>query len=661
MTSNRPANKKVYGLGMDTGGTYTDAAVVDLRDHKIIAKGKAPTTHQDLTVGLVEAVEQVLSLGLFDLEDITLVGLSTTLATNSVLEGKGGEVGLIGIGWTPDADWVLGAEEMAFIQGGHNVRGREAAGLRESEARAAIDRIAPLVDSMVVSSMFSVYNPSHEQLVRKIIRERHDLPVVAGHDLTSELGIMERTITAVLNARLIPIIDQFLKDAKRTLWEKGISAPMMVFKGNGTLMNIETARERPVDTILSGPAASALGGRILTGIEDCVVVDIGGTSTDVAILTKGLPRITLEGALIGRWSTRVEAVDIWTIALGGDSEIRAKFPRELIIGPERVVPLCAAASLYPQLKTKMNDMGEARFLMAYERTNAKLSAKEKMMVDHLQANGPLTPGQLKKDLDEIVLIESYIKSLKSKNIIIGIGLTPTDVLASVGRVDKGDEEASKLGVQLFSKVFRKSEEEFVSMVLDWMIAKIAEEVLKKLVWDGSGSLPNDPAAQFMIDLASGRRCAQGLVFKGSLDRPLVGIGAPAHIFLKPVGERLGVEVVVPENHEVGNAVGAACGQVSEIVDVFVYPRDKGYAVFSSFGPPIQYDEEGDAIASAKELAVRMAREKTEGAGGRGLQVECEIEEERATYGSAAEGEPLVQMKIRARATGNPTIVYENLK
>jgi len=180
------------------------------------------------------------------------------------------------------------------------VSGRERVPLNMFQLEHAIGSMVGKVDAIVVSSIFSVHNPAHEEMARQKILERTKKLVVAGHDLTTELGIKERTVTAVLNAKLIPIIGEFLTGVEDSLRKRNIAGQIMVFKGDGSMMSIAGARERPVETILSGPAASLMGGRLLSKLDNCIVLDIGGTSTDIAYLDKGFPRITKEGR---RWAT----------------------------------------------------------------------------------------------------------------------------------------------------------------------------------------------------------------------------------------------------------------------------------------------------------------------------------------------------------------------
>ncbi|MFP4197572.1 MAG: hydantoinase/oxoprolinase family protein, partial [Methanomassiliicoccales archaeon] len=525
------------GLGVDTGGTYTDAAVVDLHTRKVVSRAKSPTTYNDLSIGLRGAIDGALE-GEFDLDDIRLVGVSTTLATNSVLEGKGGKVGLIGIGFKPKEDWFLGEDRSAFISGGHNVSGGEASPLDMDEVAEAVDDVSPGMDAMVVSSLFSVYNQGHENRVKRLIKERIGLPVVAGHELTGELGIMERTVTAVLNARLIPILDTFLDDVTEALEHRGVHAPMMVFKGDGSLMNIFSAKDRPVETILSGPAASSMGGRILAGLEDCIVVDVGGTSTDIAFLDGGFPRIVPEGASIGQWRTRVRAVDMWTAALGGDSEVRTNPHGEMWLSSERVIPLCLAAERYPGLLDRMREQSKARFLVSNTRKRPGLSDSETEVLDFVEGNGPSTLEEVKSGVS-VVLVDRYVQSLKHKNMLVGIGLTPTDVLRAMDRYQEGDREASLFGVGVAAHILGKSDEDLMDQVLNRVASTISGEVIKKVLMDEGRALPNCKACGLLLDNITRESSSQLMQLQATFKRKVVGIGAPAHVYLPMVQDRLG--------------------------------------------------------------------------------------------------------------------------
>jgi N-methylhydantoinase A/oxoprolinase/acetone carboxylase beta subunit len=644
-------SEPVYGLGIDTGGTYTDAVIMDLRTDGVLAKAKARTTHDDLSIGLRKAIDAVLVYMAEETFEPSLIGVSTTLATNSVLEGRGGQVGLIGLGWKPEQGWDLGAKVQRFLPGGHDSRGEPLAMLDMAELERVVEEMVPQVDSMVVSGLFSTQNPYQEKNVKEMVQRKYGIPVVAGHELTAELGIYERTVTAVLNARLMPVLSEFLDKVLDILKARGLQAPVLVLKGDGTLMNLRNARERPVDTILSGPAASAMGGRVLSGMEDCVVVDMGGTSTDIAVLKCGIPGVSKDGSTVGKWRTRVEAVDMWTAALGGDSEVRASPHGGLLIGPQRVTPLCFAARQYPDLPSRIRETGQARFIHLAD-GRPELPGTAGRIARYLDEHGPSTLSQMKRDLD-IILLQPLLKEMRERGYIGGIGFTPTDALHVTGAYVEGDVEAAALGADQFARVLHMGRDDFVDSVLDTVTSQIAEEVVRKILTDDLGSLPDDSTFHAIMAMLSGKRCCDRLRLNAVLDAPLVGIGAPARAYMTALERKIGARVIIPQDHEVGNAVGAVCGHISEYVDVFVYPRDKGYAVHSAFSTPIAYPTEGEAVRRAKELARERALERAMRAGALHPTVSITTEEERVVTPDAPGITQLAEMRVRARAVGKP--------
>ena len=314
--STNNGNGRYYGLGIDTGGTYTDGAILDMESGKVLCSAKSLTTRHDLAIGIGNVIKK-LDNSLFPC--IRLIGISSTLATNSVVEGKGCRVGLIVIGHEPAAN--IPVDELVQLDGGHNLQGERRAELDIEGAKRFVESVKNKVDAFAISSYLSVRNPEHEIAVRDLIKETTGLPVVCGHELSTALGFNERTITAILNARLIPIITDLIASLKRVQAEVGIKAPLMIVKGDGSLMDESVAKERPVETILSGPAASIIGSKALTGLDDAVIVDVGGTTTDIGILRGGRPRLDPEGATLGNWRTRVKAVDVFTSGIGGDSRL----------------------------------------------------------------------------------------------------------------------------------------------------------------------------------------------------------------------------------------------------------------------------------------------------------------------------------------------------
>jgi len=642
------------GLGLDTGGTYTDAAIVDMDTLEVLAKGKSQTTYHDLSIGILGAIDEALNSDAYERGDIQFVGLSTTLATNSILTGKGGKVGHIGIGWTPMGDYRSGADMDAYIKGGHGVWAQQLAPLDTNALEEAIAKMQAEVDSFVVSAHFSVYNPAHEIEASRMIKKITGLPVVLGHHLTSQLGVPERSVTAVLNARLLPIISDFLDGVERSLLERGVDATILVFKGDGTLMNIEKARERPVETILSGPAASLMGGKLLCKRDNFIVVDIGGTSTDIAYLDDGFPRISKEGATVGHWRTRVRAIDIWTVGLGGDSHVVSDQRGNFKIGPERVLPLSVASASYPGIKERMNATSETNYYLHVERGTGKLSAKERAVYEFVKAHPISTLEEIRLGNPDVYTYRDVVKHLKDRGFLQMTGLTATDFMHVRGYFDRFDKEAARTGVQFMANWCHKSFEEYVDSFQQEFITRVGEEVMRKVILDESGDMPNSPGFNHLLRSTVNGNRGSCISTNTGLDRPLVGIGAPTHIYMPPLEGRMKVEVIIPKDHDVGNAVGAVCSQISETVTAQVFPNmDNLFFVLGPFGSPVSYGHVEQAVSSARRQAEEYVRNKVYEAGAENIRVRSDVYENKFYGGDNVEGEQTAWVDIVARATGDP--------
>lgn len=279
-------------LGVDTGGTYTDAVLV--RDEQVvIASAKALTTRQDLAIGVGAAVRAVLAQSGVTADQVTMASLSTTLATNALVEGQGGRVALVYIGFRERDLEAHGLREALkgdpyiVVDGGHDHAGVEVATLDEAALLAFLETHKSDVSGFAVAAQFGTRNPAHELRAAELVTQITGRPVSASHQLSAKLNGPKRALTAVLNARLIGLTLRLIGRAEQVLADLGVTAPMMVVRGDGALMSAEQARARPIETILSGPAASIVGARWMTGADTALVSDIGGTTTDVAMLKNG--------------------------------------------------------------------------------------------------------------------------------------------------------------------------------------------------------------------------------------------------------------------------------------------------------------------------------------------------------------------------------------
>src|ERR1700731_3395046 len=359
-------------LGLDTGGTFTDAVLL-VGGREVAASAKALTTPWNLAIGISKAIRSVLELlpAGAGRKDVSLVSVSTTLATNAVVENRFSPVCTLLIGFDDamvERSGLLrpGSGGLVVrVQGGHMATGEESSALDEGAVARAVAENEARVEAFAVAANFSVRNPAHELRARKLIRALTPKPVTCAHELSSKLDAPRRALTAALNARLTPQIRHLIEALSGVLEVESIDAPLMIVKGDGSLMKAQIALEYPVETILSGPAASVVGAGFLTGLQDFVVSDMGGTTTDIAVVSGGRPVISGEGALVGAWRTMVEAVDVRTSGLGGDSEVHFDRQHRLCVGPRKAIPLSLLALCFPAALACIRSIAELERLPAY--------------------------------------------------------------------------------------------------------------------------------------------------------------------------------------------------------------------------------------------------------------------------------------------------------
>ncbi|MEV4565514.1 hydantoinase/oxoprolinase family protein [Nonomuraea sp. NPDC049419] len=315
-------------IGIDVGGTNTDAVVLDA-DGRVLAKAKRPTT-PEVTDGLRAALDAVLEQ-VQDRSDVTRVMLGTTHATNAILERRAlGRVAVLRLGapattavpplsdWPDDLRKVVSAGE-AIVPGGHYVDGREIGPLDLDAVRRFLDGVE--ADAVAVTGVFSPADDAHERRVAELVAAEYGLPVSVSHEIGS-LGLLERENATVLNAALYGVAAHVTDALVTALAERGLSARPYLAQNDGTLMTLEQAARLPVSTIGSGPANSLRGAAYLSGVPDAIVVDVGGTSTDLGVLVGGFPRESAAATEIGGVLTNFRMPDILAIALGGGTVVR---------------------------------------------------------------------------------------------------------------------------------------------------------------------------------------------------------------------------------------------------------------------------------------------------------------------------------------------------
>ena len=326
-------------LGVDVGGTNTDAVVLDAED-RLLAKAKVPTT-PDVTKGIEAALAGVVEQ--VDRARITHAMFGTTHATNAVLERRGlRRVGVLRLGgpatqairplfgWPADLREAVSAGER-IVHGGIEFDGRELSPLDAEAVARFAGEVAGRADAIAIASVFAPVSDEHERAAEEIVRkELGDLPISLSSQIGS-LGLLERENATVLNASLVDVARGVTSAIAGALERNGLRPVTFFAQNDGTLMDLEFAIRFPVLTIGSGPANSIRGAAYLTGRTDAIVVDVGGTSTDVGVLVRGFPRESSFGVEIGGIRTNYRMPDLVTIALGGGTIVT-----EDALGPESV-------------------------------------------------------------------------------------------------------------------------------------------------------------------------------------------------------------------------------------------------------------------------------------------------------------------------------------
>ncbi len=658
-------------LGIDTGGTFTDGVIWELDKRKILCKTKVVTTRHDLHLAIDNCLQGLLDQWPegYDLKEIKMISLSTTLATNAIVEGQGAEVGLIQIGFAPDGP--LPTPHHASIKGGCNVRGRITREVDLQEAKEAVKSLEGKVEAFAVSGYMSVRNPKQEIQVARLISEITGCPVVSGHQLSSDLGFRERTVTAVFNARLISLITNLIDAVRENIEARGINAPLMVVKGDGTLISEKVARERPVETLLSGPAASIIGAMALTGLEEGVVVDMGGTTTDIATLQEGRPALNYKGARVGGWMTRVKAADITTVGLGGDSLIKVSSSGDLSIGPQRVFPLAWAADKYPHLLEELEEIWEEIFFPLENQpttilvhikdpVNLELSPTETMLLELIKEK-PHTLFHLSRLLKKDPEIIPW-QRLVNVGSLHRASLTPTDLLHVSGEFNRWNTEAARIGIDIMARRMSRNSQDFVEAVLEKIYFRVSALLVEVLSGFREENLTlEDRGTDFFLQKIFAKETEEKKLidFSTRVNVPLIAVGAPVKAYFPQIAERLNAPLRLPEAAEVANAVGTVSGKVIERIQVTVKPGEHGgYLVYIPGGRE-GFLEMEEAVQYGRKIGRENVYKKAKDSGASDIEI-IEHREDKFTnlYGFVPEGEEeqirlFIETIIEFSAVGRP--------
>jgi N-methylhydantoinase A/oxoprolinase/acetone carboxylase beta subunit len=503
-------------LGIDVGGTHTDCVLTEGRT--IVAKAKVATDNADILGSVLRATRAVTDVE--GLKGVERIVLSTTVLTNAVAQHQLDRVGLVvmnGPGVAP-ADLPL-AGETTIVTGYMNHRGIEAEAPDETELKTVADRFAREgIDHVAIVGKFSSRNPSHENLAAEVFaaRARH---VSLGHQSSGQLNFPRRISTTYLNEALWSLHAHFVEQLAGYLAAIGVDVPLHILKADGGTIDVARSRECPVQTILSGPAASIMGVLpVVPADVDCVSIDIGGTTTDIALFAHGAPLLQPQGADIGGHRTLVRGLLTRSMALGGDSRVRVVDGR-LVIGPERKGPAMAFGGPCP---------------------------------------------------------------------------TTTDALIASGRADFGDKARAIAAITALALDLDQTPEETASRVVAEACGAIADEVRDMV------TAVNAKPVYTIHELLEGRVITP---------ERLIAVGGPAPCMAGEIGAHLGMPAVVPPDHDVANARGAAMARTTVELNL-IADTEAGVMSVAELGERVKIPKRftpEDVIAAGRERLLRIAR------------------------------------------------------
>ena len=663
-------------LGIDTGGTFTDAVVVDTDTMDVLASSKSLTTKGDLTRCIATALDNLPTDVLMRAEQ---AALSTTLATNACVEGKGGRAKLIIVGTTDEVLRRVDAQGKFGIPYS-DVLAVDYRGSYDGSDVAipdwdALYRVHPTffeeADSFGIASIYSLNDGAIvEKSGAEFLREKFGKLVVEATTVAVEPNVIGRGATALLNARLVPVIEEFLDAIGAVFKSRGLDIPVSIVRSDGSLMSEELARIRPVETILSGPAASVTGAQALAGQPESLIVDIGGTTSDIAIVHKGRPNRT-SGIQIGAWKTQVAGVHIDTIALGGDTVVRYTKNSRLELGTRKVTPLCIAAARWPGVVPQLQEYYrkvcadfharyELLYLMKDPGDLVRYTKPERQLI------GILREGPVSLFDDRLDIMGLKTDRLENEGIVMRCGMTPTDAMHIKGDFDEFDVEAARLGARCVLKSYRgevvsESDEAviaFADEVYDLARFRLYSQVMRAFAQDRywpDGAFDLDAQMEAIARREWEDRNADEpshFSMKPRSEAALVGVGAPTHVFLGEVARATGAPFAVPEHARVANAVGAAVSRITVEQQVRINPlygADGVVKAFSMRGADNakNFRDLDKAIEAAREQATKQAIEEARRRGAVG-DLKCELEEEKSIYRAIGAIDALREYVVIAR-------------
>lgn len=506
-------SKKKIRIGIDVGGTFTHAIAMDHQSYQVVAHAVTPTTHSSrysVSEGIVKTFEDVLAQSGVEAADVVFVAHSTTQATNALLEGDVSKVGIVGMGKGLEAikakaDTAITNIELSegkFLHTESVYLNSEAANFTQMAGQAVDDLAAKGCGVIVASEAFGVDDAKNEDIVTGAAVAK-GIPATASHEISQLYGLKVRTRTAVINASILPKMTQTADMTNESIHKSGITAPLMIMRSDGGVMDIAQMKKRPILTLLSGPAAGIAAALMYANISDGIFLEVGGTSTDISAIKNG--RAMLKSASVGGHSTFLKTLDSRTVGIGGGSMVRLGANGSVVdVGPR---------------SAHIAGLGYLAFAEEGELEGAK----------------PLLLAPMKDDPADYVVLQNPAGKT--------FALTLTDAAMMSGAVKPGDYaygnmENVQAGFAALAAAYGKTEKELYESVLN----KAAERV-NKVVQTLLSEYELDPQ---MVSL--------------------VGGGGGCTTIVPWLSGKIGMKYMIAEKAEVISAIGAAMAMLRDVVE-----------------------------------------------------------------------------------------------
>lgn len=554
-------------MGIDTGGTFTDTVIWDTEAKKVLSKSKAFTTHDDLTLGINTCLDE---LDLSHKNQIQAVHLSTTLAVNNILENKTHKLGLILLGRHIHKKLpVHGKYEIIKYQ--YNEK-KNSFMFDANVKQDVCKKFGMGFPIIMISSADGIKYPQAEKAAAESLANLIDSQIICCSDISEKNDFYERTLHATTTIGLRDIVTDWGACIMETLKEYSIDVPVKILTGTGDLISLGEATISPLKTIMSGPAASFIGSTCLTDETDYLLLDMGGTSVDITKVEKRSTRSAPNKRTIGKYDYNIETLDLQSFGTGGDSIIRLNGLGDIVVGPDKVIPLCIIGSRAPHLNDELKQylLEEDYDLLTADETDCYFANREKPLLGLTKEEIRIVKLLMDKPHSLFFLADYFDKDADAlhmdrvleKGNVIKASLTPTDILHAEGVFTRWNTTIAQTGVKIISiRKHYKSQQ---------LIKEVKRIITKQLVFScmqsiagfeqKSFSFNESAATMYLIDKFLDQN--DGLLSsRFAISKPIIGVGAPARAWLPPVAEKLGSSLILPEDGDVACAIGAAAGRV----------------------------------------------------------------------------------------------------